>query len=173
MFGRKQSSRDDVRTQEEFLAAKKRLMMNQARFYEASKRNAYLRNQIASRETYRSGLEEKKAELRALKAQTASARDETAKIEEQIEAMRLDSDGDMDQIKHIVRSLNVLELEKRHTTERLHAENDRLADHLDKQIEVIQALVKQLKAIGEKPNTGLDAVKNNKDLVVEKAGIQM
>mmetsp|Transcript_6343 Transcript_6343/g.13539 ORF Transcript_6343/g.13539 Transcript_6343/m.13539 type:complete len:180 (+) Transcript_6343:125-664(+) len=178
MFSRGKSMNDkayraEVKQQEEYATAKKRMMANQARFYEASKHNAYLQNQIASRGTYKESLEEKKAQLRKLKEDTASAREETSKIEQEIDGMRTGSSGEMEQIKFIMRSLNQLEVEKRHTTEKLRVENERLANHLDAQLDVIQALVKQLKSVGAKPKTDLNALKDNTSLVVEKAAVEM
>eukprot|EP00186_Timspurckia_oligopyrenoides_P001186 CAMPEP_0182446178 /NCGR_PEP_ID=MMETSP1172-20130603/4036_1 /TAXON_ID=708627 /ORGANISM="Timspurckia oligopyrenoides, Strain CCMP3278" /LENGTH=263 /DNA_ID=CAMNT_0024642067 /DNA_START=180 /DNA_END=971 /DNA_ORIENTATION=+ len=154
--------------QEEFVKAKQRCLANQNRLYEASKLNASLRKQIVNADSYDVSLESKRRELAELQKKRATATAQVNVLNTQISELKLESSGDMNRIKFVLEHFGQLEHEKREAVMKINEENERMSDYIGKQVDIITALVQQLKSVNEKPATSLNAVRKNENLFVDR-----
>mmetsp|Transcript_5440 Transcript_5440/g.9700 ORF Transcript_5440/g.9700 Transcript_5440/m.9700 type:complete len:169 (+) Transcript_5440:196-702(+) len=153
---------------EEQVEARKRMVKNENRLYEAQMHQKNLRAKIQSYEVFLESVARKKEAIESLKEQQAKVEKQCLELEAELAAKKNDSSKEVNQAKSIMAACVKLEEEKQKVLAALRKENDRMADHMDLQTEAITAMVAQLKAEGEKPNIGLDVTKNNASLIIEK-----
>ncbi|KAA8496132.1 hypothetical protein FVE85_2287 [Porphyridium purpureum] len=153
MFQRSKSGRvvEDEFTPEEMAAAKKKLAKAEAAKYDATIKLQSLKTQMAAQNSFMTGVEHKKDQIRALQEKTEKVRAEAQQIERQIAEQTTDAD-DKKERDAVVAACEKAENKKRRALDAIRAENRRLAAYLDEQADAINLMVRLLKAAGETPS---------------------